>query len=137
MERCAYCGEKKRCRFEAKGPSGETLPCCSEGCREQAQLFAKKVRHGRPLFYLGLTLGILLLLIGLGVQSVTGSILLQQLLMGVSFLLIGAALLAFPYAPPDAVASAGIRRTLRIMRIIGVLLTLLGAAIIAIKLIFR
>lgn len=134
MRKCHYCGKPKACRFEAKDANGNTVNCCSEECLQRSLHVIESAKKGRPLFYSGLSLALLLLLGAVAAQAASGSIFLQQMLMGVAFLLLGAVVVAFPMVSPEGIAAMGMRKLVLLNRVIGGLLALLGAVIIALKL---
>ena len=125
MSRCAYCHRDIEIPHTASQPDGEPLPCCSEDCIERLDAFYGFFEHTKILFFAGIVLSILLLLVS-AFLLLLRHMLPGSILFGSSLSLLGLIVTIFPFATPQTFAMLGVRRTLLVTRLLGVVIFLSG-----------
>jgi hypothetical protein len=127
MDKCVYCHKEieKVNTFTAE-KNGDQLTCCSDVCKQKTSAFLNYFEKTKLYFYIGIFLSVGLVMAGVIVNAMTNSITLLAVLMAGGFILLGIIIILFPFATPQLFTSCGIRKALRIVRLVGIVIILLG-----------
>lgn len=126
MDKCAYCHREMHELYPVSvGEDKEPLTCCCDDCSQKAIAFYRYFDRTKVLFYVGIGISLVAQLVApfflLGSMKTLGAV-----GTGASFSLLGLIIVLFPFATPQTFAMLGIRGTLRLTRLIGIVMVLLG-----------
>lgn len=134
-QRCVWCGCKDKENYKeitmyiksAKPPEEKTI-VCSDECADEVAKTCKFIEKGIPFFLTGMIIGIIASISGLFV-GVFGSGVLKM--SGIGLLILGTIFFIFPFVTPQTVKIFGLKQGMFFGRIGGIILFLLGIAILA------
>lgn len=114
--KCLWCN--KPCEPEITvQDSEETYACCSEECRQKAEKFLHFAKRLSPLF-LGLIIVIIIALLALSVTAAR--------LSSIPMTAMGCVILFLPFCTPQTIQALGLKKSILIGRILGVIVIALG-----------
>lgn len=130
MSKCVYCHKEiENLHPVIAGKDKETLSCCNDDCSKKTQSFYQFFDHTKNIFILFIIV-IVVLLFASSIILSTGKSLLGGILMGLDFVLLGLTITIFPFATPQTFSIFGIKKTLFIVRIFGIILIALSPLLV-------
>ena len=113
---CAYCGiwtdDNIPLLIEFSKKHRKQAFCCSDECKYKAILFYKHMKRMYPLFLVLITISVIVFIAGI----------FYFMLFSLGLLLLGVVVFIFPFATYEQFAEYGVKKTVRLIRIIGTIL---------------
>lgn len=129
MDKCFYCNKKIEFPLPVEvGKDKKIVNCCNDDCAKKVLAFYHFFEQKKILFYIGITLVMILLFVGPIV--IFKMKLLGNILLGLSLFLMGLTFLLFPFATPQTFQMLGIKKTIWLVRIIGICIIVLSPLIV-------
>ena len=126
MSKCVYCNKNTDTLHPVVvGKDKETVTCCCDDCDEKTLAFYQFVDRTKPLFIIGIVFSLLAIFAAVFVLTAK-NLWLGGILLGSGFALLGLTVIIFPFGTPQTFELFGIRKTLWIVRIMGVIVILLS-----------
>jgi hypothetical protein len=114
--KCIWCNKPCGPEITVEDKDG-TYACCSEECRHKSEKFLRFGKRFSPLF-LGLIIACTVALIALSVTA--------PRLVSLPMAAMGFVILFFPFCTPQTVQALGLKKSVLIGRIVGVIVIALG-----------
>jgi hypothetical protein len=114
--KCIWCSKPCEAKITVEDRDG-TYACCSEECKRQTEKFLCSIKRFTP-FFLGL--------IGICVVALLATSVTIPRYGGLCLAGMGAVILFLPFCTPQTVQALGLRKSVRIGRVTGILIIALG-----------
>lgn len=121
--KCIWCNKKlekeevEKNLYFRKEINEEGVRFCSEECKDEYMKFCKDVEKNKNKF-LAIIFGSLVIYI-IGVIALNNFTKYQDFIAGGYFILLGAILIRYPYGTPETNKALGIKKTIKLIRIMG------------------
>lgn len=110
-KRCKYCNKKMDLE--------KTKEYCSEYCQNKEEAFLNYFQKTKWIFYISVLISVVVLFVAAFNEK-------QRDLISWGMGLLGVAIFFFPFATPETVEIYGLRNTIRIVRVLAVIIVGLG-----------